>query len=398
MSELDFQKIFASGASSQIDWTDDNYLKGWGYLGNVPPSYQSFDSLQRLNDLKFKYLYDEFMGIETNTEELISNHNENSEAHKTLFDKKLDKNGGTVTGNLNASGYNITATKFIGNLQGNADSATKANQDKNGKDITGYLYKTEDLTLNSNAEILTVGNISEILNSFCTKFKNIQGTASYGENSPTSIKSLNDNKAPKTSPAFSGTPTAPTPGVDTNNTQLATCGFVRNAIAKYAPMLDTMKKIYPVGSIYMSTVSTNPATLFGFGTWEAMPAGRVLLAQGKSSWGTTYNAGSTGGEATHQLTVGELPSHNHTATISTTNLTGWFTNNGNSDTANSDGTIFKASKRTGQGSSSGGAADGGKFTFNGAHAHTITINNSGSNQSHNNIQPYISVYMWKRFA
>ena len=398
MSELDFQKIFASGASSQIDWTDDNYLKGWGYLGNVPPSYQSFDSLQRLNDLKFKYLYDEFMGIETNTEELISNHNENSEAHKTLFDKKLDKNGGTVTGNLNASGYNITATKFIGNLQGNADSATKANQDKNGKDITGYLYKTEDLTLNSNAEILTVGNISEILNSFCTKFKNIQGTASYGENSPTSIKSLNDNKAPKTSPAFSGTPTAPTPGVDTNNTQLATCGFVRNAIAKYAPMLDTMKKVYPVGSIYMSTVSTNPATLFGFGTWEAMPAGRVLLAQGKSSWGTTYNAGSTGGEATHTLTVGELPSHNHTATISTTNLTGWFTNNGNSDTANGDGTIFKASKRTGQGSSSGGAADGGKFTFNGAHAHTITINNSGSNQSHNNIQPYISVYMWKRSA
>ena len=239
-------------------------------------------------------------------------------------DVYLPLSGGTMKGNINANGYNITATKFIGNLQGkadsaaNADSATKANQDKNGKDITGYLYKTEDLTLNSNAEILTVGNISEILNSFCTKFKNIQGTASYGENSPTSIKSLNDNKAPKTSPAFSGTPTAPTPGVDTNNTQLATCGFVRNAIAKFAPMLDTMKKIYPVGSIYMSTVSTNPATLFGFGTWEAMPAGRVLLAQGKSSWETTYNAGSTGGEATHQLTVGELHAHSHNATTNTT--------------------------------------------------------------------------------
>ena len=107
------------------------------------------------------------------------------------------------------------------------------------------------------------------------------------------------------SPTLTGTPQAPTPAVDTNNTQIATCGFVRNAIAKYAPMLDTMKKIYPVGSIYMSTVSTNPATLFGFGTWEAMPAGRVLLAQGTSDWGTTYNAGSTGGEATHQLTVGD---------------------------------------------------------------------------------------------
>lgn len=390
MSELDFQKIFASGASSQIDWTDDNYLKGWGYLGNVPPSYQSFDSLQRLNDLKFKYLYDEFMGIETNTEELISNHNENSEAHKTLFDKKLDKNGGTVTGNLNASGYNITATKFIGNLQGNADSATKANQDKNGKDITGYLYKTEDLTLNSNAEILTVGNISEILNSFCTKFKNIQGTASYGENSPTSIKSLNDNKAPKTSPAFSGTPTAPTPGVDTNNTQLATCGFVRNAIAKYAPMLDTLKKVYPVGSIYMSTVSTNPATLFGFGTWEAMPAGRVLLAQGKSSWGTTYNAGSTGGEATHQLTVGEIPNHNHTGSI---NTAGEHTHS----------LTLKALWGDGNGSGNGWAGDtrdGGSrtntFSTVGNHTHTVTINSTGSGQPHNNLQPYISVYMWKR--
>lgn len=395
MSELDFQKIFASGASSQIDWTDDNYLKGWGYLGNVPPSYQSFDYLQRLNDLKFKYLYDEFMGIETNTEDLISNHNENSEAHKTLFDKKLDKNGGTVTGNLNASGYNITATKFIGNLQGNADSATKANQDKNGKDITGYLYKTEDLTLNSNAEILTVGNISEILNSFCTKFKNIQGTASYGENSPTSIKSLNDNKAPKTSPAFSGTPTAPTPGVDTNNTQLATCGFVRNAIAKYAPMLDTMKKIYPVGSIYMSTVSTNPATLFGFGTWEAMPAGRVLLAQGKSDWGTTYKAGSSGGEATHQLTVGELPSHGHSASTNTTgNHThthpGWQMGEG---IRHQDG-CSAIPQRGDQGGYNG------TYTFStaGNHSHTITVNNTGSSQSHNNMQPYLAVYMWKRTA
>ena len=390
MSELDFQKIFASGASSQIDWTDDNYLKGWGYLGNVPPSYQSFDSLQRLNDLKFKYLYDEFMGIETNTEELISNHNENSEAHKTLFDKKLNKNGGTVTGNLNASGYNITATKFIGNLQGNADSATKANQDKNGKDITGYLYKTEDLTLNSNAKILIVGNISEILNSFCTKFKNIQGTASYGENSPTSIKSLNDNKAPKTSPAFSGTPTAPTPGVDTNNTQLATCGFVRNAIAKYAPMLDTMKKIYPVGSIYMSTVSTNPATLFGFGTWKAMPAGHVLLAQGKSSWGTTYNAGSTGGEATHQLTVGELPAHNHTASTNTTgNHTHQFQLYGPNGNTNMN---FPSDFDTNY------ARNKGTTLSAGNHSHTININNTGSSQSHNNMQPYLTVYMWKRTA
>ena len=73
---------------------------------------------------------------------------------------------------------------------------------------------------------------------------------------------------------------------------------------------------YPVGSIYMSVNSTSPADLFG-GTWEAMPAGRVLLAQGTSEWGVEYQAGSTGGEHEHQLSVGELPSHSHNVTVST---------------------------------------------------------------------------------
>lgn len=378
MSELDFQKIFASGASSQIDWTDDNYLKGWGYLGNVPPSYQSFDSLQRLNDLKFKYLYDEFMGIETNTEELISNHNENSEAHKTLFDKKLDKNGGTVTGNLNASGYNITATKFIGNLQGKADSA--ANADLAAKATT--------------AENANNANNSSVANKLGTSTVGSATKPVYINNGVASAVSVDlSTLAPKASPGLTGTPTAPTANVDTNNTQIATCGFVRNAIAKFAPMLDTMKKIYPVGSIYISTVSTNPATLFGFGTWEAMPAGRVLLAQGKSSWGTTYNAGSTGGEATHQLTVGELPSHNHSAS---TNTTGEHShsvqcNAPHNDPVWSNGNILGRAE-TKYGINSYTTSNSGN------HTHNIVINSTGEGQAHNNLQPYISCYIWQRTA
>lgn len=132
----------------------------------------------------------------------------------------LDSNGNTSFPGT------VTAPNFNG-------KATKATQDKNGKDITGYLYKTEDLTLNSNAEILTVGNISEILNSFCTKFKQIQGADTYAENSPTSIKSLNDNKAPKANPAFSGTPTSPTPATSDNSTKIATTEFVRNLINQF---------------------------------------------------------------------------------------------------------------------------------------------------------------------
>ena len=388
----------------------------------------------------------------------------------------LPLSGGTMKGNINANGYNITATKFIGNLQGNADSATKANQDSQGQTINTTYVKG---ITGSNATLtVTKGNgttSTVTINNVGNSTKATQDSQGQAINT-TYIKSITASNATLTLTKGNGTTSAVTINNVAHSTDADNAGKLNNKgeisastlpnnfttgltthsayngnypsqygnvininnrgksqifmewkgddnaagapggiwyrecrdnqnawsnwakIAYLTDCTDTLKKVYPIGSIYMSTVSTNPATLFGFGTWEAMPAGRVLLAQGKSSWGTTYNAGSTGGEATHQLTVGELPSHNHTATISTTNLTGWFTNNGNSDTANSDGTIFKASKRTGQGSSSGGAADGGKFTFNGAHAHTITINNSGSNQSHNNIQPYISVYMWKRTA
>ena len=184
------------------------------------------------------------------------------------------------------------------------------------------------------------------------------------------------------SPAFSGSPTAPTPATTDNSTRVATTAYVKNNIS------ETLKKVYPVGSIYMSTVSTNPATLFGFGTWEAMPAGRVLLAQGKSSWGTTYNAGSTGGEATHTLTVGELPEHNHIASISTTG--------NHTHTLN----VVDDERRAGNYAAGGASFQNGTATTNssGNHTHTIVINNTGLSQAHNNLQPYISIYIWERIA
>ena len=144
----------------------------------------------------------------------------------------------------------------------------------------------------------------------------------------------------------------------------------------------------PVGNIYQSTVATSPEELFG-GTWEAMPAGRVLLAQGQSDWGTNYAAGSTGGEHQHQLTVGEMPSHNHNAS---TNTTGWH--NHGVQTWNTQGA-------GGNAVSSYATATKTSYIYvdgNGNHTHSITINNTGSNQAHNNMQPYLSCYMWKRTA
>ena len=290
-------------------------------------------------------------------------------------DVYLPLSGGTMKGNINANGYNITATKFIGNLQGKADSAANA-------DLAAKATTAEN------------ANNSSVANKLGTSTVGSATKPVYINNGVASAVSVDlSTLAPKASPGLTGTPTAPTAAVDTNNTQIATCGFVRNAIAKYAPMLDTMKKIYPVGSIYMSTVSTNPATLFGFGTWEAMPAGRVLLAQGKSDWGTTYEAGSTGGEATHKLTVGELPSHGHSASTNTTgNHThthpGWQMGEG---IRHQDG--CSAIPQRGD---KGGYSGTYTFSTAGNHSHTITINSTGNNQSHNNLQPYISIYIWKR--
>ena len=292
----------------------------------------------------------------------------------------LPLSGGTMKGNINANGYNITATKFIGNLQGKADSATNA-------DLAAKATTAEN------------ANNSSVANKLGTSTVGSATKPVYINNGVASAVSVDlSTLAPKESPGLTGTPTAPTANVDTNDTQIATCGFVRNAIAKYAPMLDTMKKIYPVGSIYISTVSTNPSELFGFGTWEAMPAGRVLLAQGKvetENYTHNFVAGETGGEFVHQLTVGELPSHGHSASTNTTGNhrhthPGWKMGEG---IRHQDG-CSAIPQRGDQGGYNG------TYTFStaGNHSHTITVNNTGSNTAHNNMQPYIVCYIWKRYA
>lgn len=77
-------------------------------------------------------------------------------------------------------------------------------------------------------------------------------------------------------------------------------------------------------------------------------------------------------------------------------MTGSFSNNGHSANAWANG-CFSAVKSNGW-SNSGQASDGGSFNFNANYSHSVTINYTGSGQKHNNMQPYISVYMWKRIA
>lgn len=149
----------------------------------------------------------------------------------------------------------------------------------------------------------------------------------------------------------------------------------------------TLEDVYPVGAIYMSVNSVNPSVLFGFGNWEQIKD-TFLLASGD-----TYNAGETGGEATHKLTTNEMPSHTHTATVSTN---GGHTHQIGTDkdaTYTSSGSCWSVHN-----ASSGASYVNGYTSNNGSHTHTVTLANTGNGNAHNNMPPYLSVHVWKRVS
>jgi len=161
--------------------------------------------------------------------------------------------------------------------------------------------------------------------------------------------------------------TAATASSGTNTNQVATTAFVQAAVT--AATINAL--VYPVGSIYMNAnVATNPATLLGFGTWAAYAEGRVPV--GKASSGTFDTLNATGGAETHTLSTSEMPAHNHNWAAS--EYAG----------SNDYGTNLLGANNTV--ASSSGAAN------------NLTTSTVGSSGAHNNLQPYIVVYMWKRTA
>jgi hypothetical protein len=184
-----------------------------------------------------------------------------------------------------------------------------------------------------------------------------------------------NSKANLSSPTFIGTPFAPTatPGTATN--QVATTSFVTNAV----------RALYPVGSIYINaTNSANPATLLGFGTWVAFGAGRVMV--GFDSSDTLFNAAEKTGGTKDAIVV----AHTHTGSTSTA---------GNHTHSNGRSTAFDT------GSTGSALGDGRGFIQNNAglsaagnHNHSFTTNSTGSSGTNANLQPYITVYLWKRTA
>lgn len=156
-----------------------------------------------------------------------------------------------------------------------------------------------------------------------------------------------------------------------------------------------LKKMYPVGSIYMNaTDSRNPAQIFGFGTWEQISAGRVLLGAGTADSGTVYNVGKTGGEEKTSLTIANIPSHTHGASMQNagTHTHSMYMIEGDSYP---DEYMLSLTERAWSSSTKSSTIG---INSAGNHTHPITINNTGGNTPHNNMQPYLVVYIFKRTA
>lgn len=310
----------------------------------------------------------------------LDNVNLNSEENQNTFsnisvgatiisaDQKTDtltlKSGQNI--NLSANNLDDSITIAFTGTVDNANNAMKSRQDYLGQNIHETYIK--NIQGNNNKLTIVKGNdVSSIINI---------------DNVPNTIKATQDSRGQK---------------IDT--TYIKNISVSDNTLTVYkgdgsATNLDIISfdQIYPIGAIYISTVSTNPAILFKIGNWEALPAGRVLLAQGTSTWGVNYSAGSTGGEDKHTLTVSESASHNHTGSATTSGSTHTHAltmqashgKSGNGGVPRfSDGDMWSAYKTQ-------------NLSAAGEHSHAITINNSGGGQAHNNMQPYLSVYMWKR--
>lgn len=175
---------------------------------------------------------------------------------------------------------------------------------------------------------------------------------------------------------------------------------------------------FPLNAIYLSMDGKNPANYWPGTTWVAIGMGRCLIGAGAADSGTMYTAGQKLGEERHPLAGSEMPMHNHAATISqngehthsrgSMNITGQFFTDDSDYAKYFQGAFYYGGSHGGNGiANNDGAAWGiGKFeaarawtgatSSNGKHSHSITIQNAGDSQAHNNMQPSLVVYMFQR--
>lgn len=192
------------------------------------------------------------------------------------------------------------------------------------------------------------------------------------------INAIDETKANINNPTFSGEVSTTIEGT----TQiLATQDYITTIL----------QNIYPVGALYLSTTNVNPTSIFGFGTWTQIKDTFLLTA------GDSYAAGSTGGEATHKLTSSEMPSHTHTqlgtkgGTANNSYIRMEFQDDGNV-------VLYDSNSKALWNTKTNDAATGNKiYRPTSLNVDGIT-GSTGSDGAHNNMPPYLAIYVWQRTA
>ena len=260
--------------------------------------------------------------------------------------------------------------QFINTLASNAQTQITARAPLAGATFTGGVRVNDSQNLN-------IGSGTDLVISHDTNNSKINNTTGELRIAGDTIKLMNqaENETHITATADGAV------GLRHNNVEkLATSATgvtVSGTLAATAitgdgsGLTSTAASAYPVGSIYINATSgTNPATLLGFGTWVRFGQGRMMISEdgGNSRWNS---AEETGGSETITLTTSQIPAHTHTKG-------GWSMGQG---IRHEDGTDY-IPQRGDQGSASG----------------TFTMSETGGGNSHDNMPPYIAVYMWKRTA
>lgn len=300
-----------------------------------------------------------------------------AKADKTALDGKLDKTGGTLTGNLTGkyltgTWLQTTAATDLGRTPGKVAIL----------DDSGWVYyrtpaeiKSDigaDAVVTTSSDGLMSASDKSKLDGIASGATKITVDTALSSNSTNPvqnkvIKSALGKKLNRSGGTLTGAITTKgiklTSGTDFGSSLPSSLEsnqlFFQTLGSNY--ILDN---VYPVGSIYMSVNSTNPKNLFG-GTWEQIQ-GRFLFGMNSS-----YPAGSTGGEITHALTIDEMPEHNHI--IYYPNAGGPYGNANICYPGNSGTNMTWCAEMCKTAPTGGGAA-------------------------HNNMPPYLSVYIWKRTA
>ena len=374
---MDFAKVWGSNSPlAKYEFTNENYLMGWNFVGSVPPSRIMWDSWMRNADLKMKWLYN------------------------NAFSE--DSLGGFLFWRLPNTAYFVNDLRCLQegpiNIYLKCTVAGMSSRENITKLPTnkrvGEAWQDGTVTW----EIMQFSSSADIGKAVSAVSAKLEKAVSDHNNNTNAHKDFTG----ATSSKMGTRGMVPAPAAGDEGKFLCADGTFK--VAKMTT-LELVNLLYPVGIIAEFTNDTDPNEIWPGTTWSKMDAGRVLVAAGSYSEGGqtyNYNLGDKGGEAKHPITIEEMTNHTHTM-FGAGDHRHFIANTDNNNTTGglNGGThlIYKYTYNSYENfelMGSNSDSNIGLTSQNGNHTHSISA--TGGNQPHENRPPYMVINRWKRTA